>query len=250
VSIEDRPRQLERKASLQDFVDLPLRRRNALGQHGFDGQRAERHTDPAIPDVIIDRFRNFEAAAAHVADRPNGAEESRNDAEGREPRFLGPAEKTHLQARFRLDCLSQLQPVRSTTHGLRRNRVDSADAHGFGDGAKSPYSLNRSTKVVGRDFSALCQAFCKSGERLFIEARHRRAAESVIDHKPDRIRADVDDRVRASVGTLGALGVELERPQRLLRCVNGSLRHHGFSGCVLITAKSGRPVDGLGAQPA
>ncbi len=147
--IEHWPSQLARKTSPQNVVDLPLRRRNALGQHGFDRQSPERHTDPAIPDAVINRFRDFKAAAAHVADRPHGAEESGNNAEGREPRFLSPAEDTHFQARLRLNRLSQLRSVRSATHSLRRHGVDSANAHGLSNGAKSPHSLDRSTKMIG-----------------------------------------------------------------------------------------------------
>ena len=112
--------------------------------------------------------------------------------------------------------------VRSATHRLRRHGVDSADPHGVGDGAKAPHGLDRATKMVRRDRAGLGQPFGESGERFFVEARHRRPAELVIDQEPDRVRADVDDRVGRPVGALGALGVELERPQRLSRGLNRS----------------------------
>ena len=175
--------------------------------------------------MVIDRFRDFEAAAAHVADRPDWPEEAGNDAERREPGFLGPAEDAHLQAGLRFNRLSKLRPVRSATHGLRRHGVDSSDAHGVGDGAKSPHGLDRSTKMVRRDCAGLGQSFGETGKRFFIEARHRRPAELVIDQEPDRVRADVDDRIGRPVGPLGALGVELKRPQRPFRGLNVSLRH-------------------------
>ena len=227
--IEHRPCQRARQARAQNFVDLPLRRRNALGQHGFDWQRAERQADPAIPDLVIDRFRNFEAAPAHVADRADRPEEARNHAEGREPRFLSAAEDAHLEARLRLDRLSEFRSVRSAAHGLRRDRVDSADPHGLGNGAKSPHRLDRPTKMVRRDCAGFRQPFRESGKRFFIEARHRRAAELVIDQEPDRVRADVDDRVGASDDVRRAHRVQLKRPQRLSRAVRTGASPSGLS---------------------
>ena len=179
--------------------------------------------------MIVDRFRDFEAAAAHVPDRAHWPEEAGNDAEGREPRFLGPAEDAHLQARLRLDRLSEPRPVRSAADGFRRHGVDPADPHGVCDGAKPPHGLDRPTKMVGRNFAALSQAFSETGERFFIEARHRRPTELVIDQEPDRVRADIDDRIGTPVGAPHAHGVELERPQRLFGCVSLSLRHRILS---------------------
>ena len=136
--IEHRPRQRARKAPSQDFVNSALRRRKPLRQHRFDRQRAERQTDPAISDMIVDRFRDFEAAAAHIANRPDRPEEPRDDAERCEPRFFGAAEDANLKAGLRRDGGGELRPVRGATHGLGRHGVDSGYAHGVGDGAKSP----------------------------------------------------------------------------------------------------------------
>jgi hypothetical protein len=80
--IEHRPRQLARQALAQNLVDLALRRRKAGPQHGLDRQGAERQTDRAISHMVVDRFRDFEAAPAHVADRPDRAEEPRDHAQG------------------------------------------------------------------------------------------------------------------------------------------------------------------------
>ena len=90
-------------------------------------------------------------------------------------------------------------PVRSPAHGLGRHSVDPADAHGVGDGAKSPDGLDRPTKMVRRDCAGLSQPLGETAKRFFVEARHRRTAELVVDHKPDRVRADVDDRIGTSV---------------------------------------------------
>jgi hypothetical protein len=83
--------------------------------------------------------------------------------------------------------------------------------------------------MIGRNFATLSQTFRETGERFLIEARHRRPAELVIDEEPDRVGANVDDRVGPSVDLLGALGVELARPQRLFRSMNLSLRHPDVS---------------------
>ena len=214
TAIEHRLRQRPRKAPPQDFVDLPLRRRKARRHHRFDRQGAERQADPAISHMLVDRFRDFEAAAAYIADRADGPEEPRDNPKGREPRFFAPAEDTHLQAGLRLYRRGELRPVGSATHGLGRHGVDSSNPHGVGDGAKSPHSLDRSTKIVRRDGAGLGEPFGEAAERFFIEARHRRPAELVIDQEPDRVRADVDDRIGRPVDPLGALGVELKRPRR------------------------------------
>ena len=84
-------------------------------------------------------------------------------------------------------------------------------------------------KWSGRDRAALGQPFGEPGERFFVEARHRRPAEPVIDQEPDRVRADVDDRIGRPVGAPGALRVELKRTQRLSRGLIRCLGHRGFS---------------------
>ena len=165
--VEHRPGQLARQAPSQNFIDLPLRGRGPLRQHGFDRQGAERQADPAISHMVVDRFRDFETAAAHVTDRSDWPEEAGNNPKGREPRFLGPAEDTHLQAGLGLNRRSELRPVRSATDGLRRHGVDSADPHGLGDGAKSPHGLDRSTKMVRRDCAGRQPVLRRDGRAIF-----------------------------------------------------------------------------------
>ena len=161
-----------------------------------------------------------------------------------------PLRMTHFQAGLRLDRRGELRPVRSATHGLGRHRVNSADAHRLGDGAKSPHGLDGATKVVGRDGAGLGKPFGESGKRLFVEAGHRRAAELVIDQEPDRVRADVDDRIGAVVRSARTFGVEVERPQRLFRRMTASLRHRLLSAFEFITGERPRPADGSSSSSA
>ena len=123
----------------------------------------------------------------------------------------------------------------------RRGLLAEAIAHGLGDGAKSPHGLDCATKMVRRDCAGLSQSLGESSERFLVEARHRRTAELVIDQQPDRVRADVDDRVGASIDPLGALDVEPKRPQRLFRRVNACLRHRVFSASSLSQANGDGP---------
>ena len=164
--------------------------------------------------MVVDCFRDFKAAAAHVADRPDRPEEPGDHAQGRESRFFGPGEDTNLEAALRLDRRGELRPVGGATHGLGRHGVDSTDAHRVGDGAKPPHGLNGAAKAVRRDDARLGQSFREAEKGFFVEARHRRPAELVIDQEPDRVRADVDDRIGRPVGPRGALGIELKRPRR------------------------------------
>ena len=155
--------------------------------------------------MIVDRFCDFETAPAHIADRPDRPEEPRDDAKRGEARFFGPAEDTDVQAGFSGDSGCELRPIRSAPHRLGRHGVDSGYAHGLGDGAKPPRGLDGPAKAVGRDGAGFGEPFREAAQRFLVEARHRRPAELVIDHEPDRVRADVDDRVGRPFVPLGAL---------------------------------------------
>src|SRR6202044_2549126 len=99
-------------------------------------------------------------------------------------------------------------------------------------------------KAVGGEDAFLGEPVRESKKGFFIEARHRRPAELVIDQKPDRVRADIDDRVRGPVDPPGALGIEFKRAWRRLRLPSASLRHRFSSRRELITG------GGVGLAPA
>ena len=227
--IEHRARQRAGQAALQDLVDLPLRRRESLRQHRLDRQGAERQADPAVPHMIVDRLRDFETAAAHIADRPDRPEEPRDDAKRSEARLFGAAEDTDVQAGLSGDGGGELRPVRSAPHRLGRHGVDSGYAHGLGDGAKPPRGLDGPAKAVGRDGARFGEPFRQAAQRFLVEARHRRPTKLIVDHKPDRVRADVDDRIGRPFVPLGALEIEVERPRRLIRALGASLGHRASS---------------------
>src|SRR6202046_2300767 len=194
--------------------------------------------------MLVDRLRDFEAAAAYIGDRADGPKEPGDNPKGREPRFLAPAEDTHLQAGLRLYCPGEFRPVRSATHGLGRHGVDSNNPHGLGNSAKSAHSLYRATKMVRRDCAGLGEPFGEAAKRFFIEARHRRPAELVIDQEPDRVRADVDDRIGRPVDPLCARGVELKR-RRPFRRLNASFSHRSSSTPRAYHGRRRGPADSL-----
>ncbi len=125
----------------------------------------------------------------------------------------------------------RLTPMASA---MARNRRTASTARRKWSGAIAPVSASPSARRA---------------ERFFIEARHRRAAKLIVDHEPDRVRADVDDRVRASVGLSRALGVKLKRPRRLFRRVNPSIRHRAVSASRFIIGERRRPADGSSSSP-
>ena len=92
--------------------------------------------------------------------------------------------------------------------------VDLGHAHRVGDGAEAPNRLDRAAKIVGLDRARLREPLAEPAERLLVEARHRRAAELIVDHQPDGIRADVDDGVRRPFHPVRPLGIEVERAFR------------------------------------
>ena len=209
--VEIRPSELARQAASQSGVNSPLGLRKASREHRLDRQRAERQTDRLISDMVVDRLRHFETAAAHVPDRPDRAEEPRDDAERREPRLFSPAEDANLEARLRTNGGRQLRPVRGAADGFGPGGVDFGYAHGVGNGPESPDRLNGAAKPVRRDGAGLGEPVAEPAKRFLVEARHRRPAELVIDHEPDRIRADIDNRIGRPGRALGALGIEIER---------------------------------------
>ena len=161
--------------------------------------------------MIVDRLRDLEAAAAHVAHRPYGAKKSRDHAERRVARLFLPGEDANLEPALPCDCRRQSRSIGRAAHRLGRGRVDPAYAHRIGNGAKPAHRLNGLPKAFGRNGARLRQPLAQPQQRFFVEARHRRAAKLVIDHEPDRIGSDIDDRIGRPRRARNALGIELER---------------------------------------
>ena len=175
-----------------------------------------------VSDMVVHGLRDLEAAAAHVADEPDRPEESRDHAERRVSRFLFAGEdadlKSALGSAIAAARAGPLDARRIASVAVASIRVD---AHRIGDGAKPAHRLDGSPKAFGRDGARRSQPFAEPQKRLFVETGHRRAAELVVDHEPNRIRPDVDDRIRRTLGAPDALGIEIEQPRRGL----------GGSGC-------------------
>ncbi len=209
--IEDRPARRGLEAVAQDVVDAALGEGVTLGEQRLDRQRAERQADPMVSDMVVRGLRDLEAAAAHVADKPHGAEKSRDHAERRVTRLFFPGEDANLEPALGGDCGRKRRPIGGAAHRLGRGRVDPFDAHRIGDGAEPAHRLDGSPEAFGRDGARLSQPLAEPEKRLFVEARHRRTAELVIDQEPNRIRSDVDDRIMRARAH-DALGIEVEPP--------------------------------------
>ncbi|MGA2044901.1 MAG: hypothetical protein ABSG83_16200, partial [Roseiarcus sp.] len=184
--IEHRPAERRGQILPQDRIDPAPGFGPPVGEHRFDRQGAERHADPAIADMVVERLGDFEAAAAHVADRPDRAEEAGDHAERGQSRFLGAAEDADLETRFGGNGGGERRPVRRPPDRFGCRRIDPGHAHRIGDRAKPPHRLDRAPKPLGRDRAGLREAFAQPAQRLLIEARQRRAAELLIDDEPHR----------------------------------------------------------------
>ena len=217
--VEHRPAERGRQALLQDGVDPTLGFRCPLGEHRLHRQSAERQTDPTIADVIVQRFGDFEAAAAHVADSPDWTKEAADHPQRGEPRLFRPAQDTDLEAGLGPDGRRERRPVGSAADRFGPRDVEFGDPHRIRDGAEAAKRLDGPAKAVRIDGAGLGQAFAEAAERFLVETRQRRATELVIDHQPHRIRPDIDDRVGRPAGASRALGIKLQRsrnnPRRL-----------------------------------
>jgi hypothetical protein len=126
--------------------------------------------------MIVERLGDFEAAAAHVADRPNRAEKAGDHAQRGEARFLRSAEDTNLKTGFGGDGGCERGSVRRAADCFGSRRIDLYHAHRVGDGAKPPHRLDRAAKPLRPDHAGLREAFAEATQRLLVEARHRRRA--------------------------------------------------------------------------
>ena len=99
--VEDWLGQYRRQAFSEDRVDASLGLVLAFGQHRLDRQGAERHADRAFADPVVQYLRHLEAAAAHVADETDRAEQARNHALRGVVGLLRPGQHAHLQPRPR-----------------------------------------------------------------------------------------------------------------------------------------------------
>jgi len=156
---------------------------------------------------------------------PTGRRKSRDHAERRVARLFLPGEDANLEPGLPCDCRRQSRSIGRAAHRLGRGRVDRAYAHRIGNGAKPAHRLNGLPKAFGRNGARLRQPLAQPQQRFFVEMRHRRAAKLVVDHEPDRIGSDVDDRIGRPRRAPDALGIKLERP---FRHFAGSGRFHPY----------------------
>ena len=160
--------------------------------------------------MIVKRFGDFKASPAHVADRPDRAEEAGDHAQRCKTRLFCSAKDANLKAGFRRDGRRQRRSVRGAADRLGPCYVDLGHTHGVRNRAKPSHRLDCAAKPVRGDGAGLRESVAEPAQRLLIETRQRRAPVLIVDNEPHGIGADVDDRVRRALGAAGALGVEIQ----------------------------------------
>ncbi len=149
------PRQLARKTFPQDFVDLPLRRETPSDSIASTGR---------APSGILTQRSPTRSSIASATSRlpppmsptvPTGRKKPEIT-----PKVANRASSAPLRIRtFRPASASMASASFGPFEARRMASVAtasiSADAHGLGNGAKSPHGLDRSTKMVRRDCAAL-----------------------------------------------------------------------------------------------
>jgi len=136
------------------------------------GKAAERQTDPTIADIDRERLGDFEAAAAHVADRPkHGAEKAEITPSAAKRGFLRSAERYEPQDRIPAAMAAAEPPVRSTRRRIRFVPVAIDLYHAIA----SAMARNRRTastvrrKPLRRDNTPrLLEAFAEATQRLLV----------------------------------------------------------------------------------
>ena len=158
---------------------------------------AQRQRQPR-PDRSADDVRQFQRAAAEIADHAVRFVDRRNDAHRRQTRLSSAAEHLDRRADRLLRECDELRAVGRVAHCRRRQRPHVDDFHHVAERAKAPQRHERlgdpvfGQKARGRDPAP------QSAKHLFVERRRRRATQSLVGHQPHRVRADVDDRHRFS----------------------------------------------------
>ena len=175
--VERRLGERQRQAHAQPLVDLAFGLVAPDREHRLDRQRAERQADRDVADAVVERQRDFEAAAAHVADGADRPIEAGNDAERRSsaPLRRPPSTRTFNPDSASIAAASS-GPLVARRIASVAGDVELADMHRLGDRREAARRLDGAAEIVGLDAAGLGEAFAEPAQRLLVEARQRRAA--------------------------------------------------------------------------
>ncbi len=141
----------------------------------------------------------LERAAAEVADDAVGLVEARHHAERGQFRLALAGKNVDLGAADALGLGDEGLAVLGVAAGRGRDRPDLRHVHAVAQGAKAPQRRQRLLDRVGGQQAGRLHLAAEAGEHLLVEDRRRAARETLVDHEPHRVRADVDDRDRRPV---------------------------------------------------
>src|SRR3954468_11131216 len=116
--MEDWLGEQRRQLTLHDLVDPPLGAVPQFRHHCFDRKRSERQADRPLADMVLQRFRHLQAAAAHVPNQALWPEKPRYHAKRGIMRFLRPAQNPYVPTGTLLDRLDQVSAVAGAPNRL------------------------------------------------------------------------------------------------------------------------------------
>ena len=203
---------VRRQPRLQQLVDMVLGLDPVPGQQRLHRQGPQGQAHRALAHPVVDHLDHLEAAAAHVAHETGRPVEAGDHAQPRITGLLAAAQHADGEPGLLRDLGCQGRPVARPAHGLGRQHVDARGLHRRGHGLEPAHRLDRAPRPFGRKLAGLVQPFRQPAQGLLVEARERCPAQLVVDHEPDRVRADVDDGIMLLLAPEHPLRHELQGP--------------------------------------
>ena len=188
-----RPRRRARQTG-EALVDPGRPRRVVLEQHARDRQGADRQAaiGAAGPSGVTTDRSTLPPPRSPTT--PCGRMEAVGDTHGRGvglvvagqhgDRLAGGAARPRPGTRA---------PLSAPPHRLGRDILDLAGPQGLGDMGEAPQRMQRAVHLGPAEPAGRGQALAERAQRFLVEQRDRRPAQPLVDHEPDRVRADVDD---------------------------------------------------------
>ncbi len=158
--------------------------------------------------------RQFEAAAALIADDALEIRHAGKDAKGGEMRLLFAREHPHVGAHDLLDRRHEARAVARIAHGGGREHVHFADTHQARHQGEALHGGQRAVHIGIGDAARRGEAAAQRAGGFFVVEGGQSAGMPLIDHQTHGVRADVEHRHRQ--GSLNAAlggGIGIDAPK-------------------------------------
>ncbi len=175
------------------ILDDALRPLQRLLREILQGQCSERQGH-ALAHPAAAHVDQFERSAAEIADDAVRPVDAGHDAERRELRLARAGEDFDWYAADPFGAGDEIGAVPGIATGSRRNGVDSAHFHEPTQGVKPPQRGERLGDRVGCKQAGTLDLPAETTQRLFVEDRNEASRQRLVNHEPNRVRANVDDR--------------------------------------------------------